>query len=111
MEETYFIAYIITPEKIPEKGIDMLFFYTKKGNEYYWGADNNSFNQKFMDELEGKNKIIKLPKLIKLVDEKSLWVDEFGKIYFEREKDILNSYSVNPKNLKCLEGITLDKKI
>ena len=110
MEENYFIAYIIIPKEIPEKGIDMLFFYTKKGDEYYWGTGNNSFDQKFMDELESKNKIIKLPELIKLVDKKSLWVDALGKVYFEKIIGNIDDDYFKLNNLKCLEGIILDKK-
>jgi len=108
MDKEHYIAYIIIPEEIPKKGIDMLFFYTKKGEKYYWGTDNNSFSQEFVDDLESRNKIVKLPELIKLADEKSLWIDKFGKVYFEREADIQN-YNLGLKNLKCLEGITLNK--
>ena len=82
MEENYFIAYIIIPKEIPEKGIDMLFFYTKKGDEYYWGTGNNSFDQKFMDELESKYLLLPLHMGVTVADVKRICklVHEFNEI-------------------------------
>ncbi len=97
MEEAYYIAYLIVPDEIPESGRDMLFFYTKKGDKYYWGTGNNSFSQEFMDNLESKKRVIKLPELIKLEKETEVVLDETGKVYF----------GTTAENLKCLEGIVL----
>lgn len=107
MKEEYYIAYIIIPYEFPESGMDMLFFYTKKGDKYYWGTDNNSFNQEFMDDLENKKKIIKLPELIKLEEGTELGFNKSGKIYLGKTADMLNYESFGSKNLKCLEGIIL----
>ena len=96
MEEAYYIAYII-PDRVPESGMRTLFFYTKKGGKYYWGTGNNSFSQEFMDDLESKKRVIKLPELIKLEEGIELVLDKSGKIYLGK----------TAKNLKCLEGIIL----
>ena len=100
--ESFFISHIICDE-LPKRGLAKLYFYTKKENKYYWGLDNNYFDEKYIKNLEDKKQVIKLPKLLKVRKDgrKTLWADPDGKVYLA---DDTNPYS---EKLNALEGILL----
>ncbi len=89
--EYFFISHIVRDE-LPTRGLAKLYFYTKKQDKYYWGLDNNSFEEEYMKNLENKNQVIKLAKLLKVRKDarKTIWTDSYGKVYLA---DIKNPYS------------------
>lgn len=70
-------------DELPNNGLAKLYFYTKKGDKYYWGTDNNSFSEEQMKNLEDKKIVIKLQKLIEInpKERKTLWTDSKGIVY------------------------------
>jgi hypothetical protein len=101
-EEVFYISHIVRDE-LPRVGLSMLYFYTKKGDKYYWGLDNNSFSEEDMKNLEEKKQVIRLtePLEIKQGKRKGLWTDSEGNVYVA---DIEKPYS---DNLNPLENIIL----
>jgi len=105
-EQNYFVTHIIVP-KIFEDDLNQLFFYTIKDRnlqeiKYYWGKGNNSFNQKFIDDLLRQNKIKKLDTKIyplPLKSNETLWIDREGVIYTAD----LNNPLLNQKKISKLE--------
>jgi hypothetical protein len=87
-EDSRYVTHVIVANP-PQEGFDQLFYYTtkdktlKKG-KFYWGRGNNTFNLEFINELIGKNKIVKInseeyPLLIR--DDETLWFDKTGTVY------------------------------
>ena len=98
----FYVSHIII-DKLPEKGLQKLYFYTKKDGKYYWGLDNNSFSEEQMKETEKMNQLVKLPKLIEVErnNGKTLWTDSKGRVYVaDVSKPCLNMAGL-------LEGIIL----
>lgn len=89
--EYFFISHIVRDE-LPTRGLAKLYFYTKKQDKYYWGLDNNSFQEEYMKDLEDKNQVIKLAKPLKVRKDgrKTIWADSDGNVYLA---DIKNPYS------------------
>lgn len=84
--ETRFITHLIV-DKTPEKGFQKLYFYTSTAEgynkgEYFWGTDNNSLDEDYIKRLENLNQIIRLPWPKEVQKNKSLWVDENGRVYY-----------------------------
>jgi hypothetical protein len=81
-KQPYYISHIARDE-LPTRGLAKLYFYTKKGDSYYWGTDNNSFSETQMKNLEDKKQVIKLPELLEIKPEerKTLWTDSDGSVY------------------------------
>jgi len=101
-KQTHYVTHIVRDE-LPKEGLSMLYFYTKRGNKYYWGTDNNSFDEEYIKNLENKKQVIKLlePIEIKPESKKGLWIDYEGNIY---TADINEPYS---DELSPLENISL----
>jgi hypothetical protein len=84
----FYITHIIVPE-LPENGFDQVFFYTATAEsydkgKYFWGTDNNSFDQEFIDNLITQGKIFILDTEqypLPLKEDETLWVDSAGEIY------------------------------
>jgi len=92
-KKVFFITHLIVDE-LPTNGLNKLYFYTATAEslnqgKYYWGTDNNSFNEEYMSKLEASGRIIKLPKPIQLDPQKSLWVDTKGIVFYA---DNVNPY-------------------
>ena len=93
----------------PEEGYDQLFYYTVndktlKDGKFYWGQGNNSFNLEFINELIGKDKLLKLkteeyPLPIK--DDETLWFDKTGTVY----KANFTFPLINQKKICTLEAL------
>jgi hypothetical protein len=84
----HYVTHIITPE-LPEKGYDQVFFYTATAESYdkgiyYWGTDNNSFDQEFIEGMIKREKIFRLeatPYPMGLSEDETIWVDHIGNLY------------------------------
>lgn len=84
----FFVTHIIIPE-LPEEGFDQVFFYTATAQsydkgKYYWGTDNNSFDQEYIDNLVKQKSIFRLevnPYPMELNDNETLWIDNNGNLY------------------------------
>jgi hypothetical protein len=90
--ETRFITHLIV-DKIPDKGFQKLYFYTAtaKGynhGKYFWGTDNNELDEEYIKNLENLNKIIRLPIPKEIKKNKSLWVDNNGRVYYASTQGI-----------------------
>jgi hypothetical protein len=102
-KQLIYVSHIIRDE-LPSQGLSKLYFYTMKGDKYYWGSDNNSFNEEYMRNIENKKQVIKLPRLIEIEKDgrKALWADSEGKVYIADKIHPFSEESLNP-----LEGIIL----
>lgn len=85
------ITHIVVDE-LPSKGLQKLYFYssTVEGlniGEYFWGTDNNSLNEEYINSLERIGKIIRLPKPIDYDGKKALWVNEKGVVYHANNRN------------------------
>jgi hypothetical protein len=84
----FFITHIIVPE-LPDEGYEQVFFYTATGKsydqgKYFWGTDNNSLDQEFIDRLVREKSVFRLnvtPYPLKLDNDKTIWIDSYGEIY------------------------------
>lgn len=88
------ITHLVVDE-IPSKGLQKLYFYSSTAEalnrgEYFWGTDNNSLDESYINRLEQGGQIIRLPRPIAYDIKKALWVDENGIVYYA---DKLNPYS------------------
>lgn len=91
-KETRFITHLIV-DKTPEKGFQKLYFYTSTAKDYnqgkyFWGTDNNEFNEDYIKNLENLNQIIRLPWPKEVEKNKSLWVDENGRVYYSTREGL-----------------------
>jgi len=89
--DDFFITHLIVDE-LPDKGLSRLYFYTATAvslnqGKYYWGTDNNSFDEENMKRLEDSGQIIKLPQPKKLERQKCLWLDSEGRVFYANIKD------------------------
>lgn len=82
-KKEYFITHIIN-EKTPSEGFKKVFFFTQISgftDKYFWGIDNNSYDQEYIDNLISKGKIFKIKTPIKLQDDTTLFVDSQGNYF------------------------------
>lgn len=81
MNQKYFLAYIIKPDRKPQKGLQKLFFYTgteeslKAGN-FFWGKGNNTHSRSIMQGYVDRGSAVEIPaKNIVIESRKALWLN------------------------------------
>lgn len=120
----FFVTHIIVPE-IPDHGFDQVFFYTSTRDsydqgKYFWGTDNNSFDEDYVNSLVQKGEILPLDSgqnFLYIKDDETIWVDSFGELYIAdlhepiknqrklKQQSILKSKVANMVYHKSVENI------
>lgn len=112
MNQKYFLAYIIKPDRKPRKGLQKLFFYTgteesiKAGN-FFWGKGNNTHSRSIMQGYVDRGSAVEVPaKKIVIEARKALWLNtDTGDVFladavapFECKglKPVLNLFELAP---------------
>ncbi|MDP2672879.1 MAG: hypothetical protein Q8O84_03650 [Nanoarchaeota archaeon] len=93
MSKRILITHIQPPER-KLQGVDQLFFYTKTGERYSWGIDNNFFEKSQIDLWVKDKKLYELKEYIVLSEDKTLWIDEKNIIYRGNAQDINSNQEI-----------------